>query len=274
MRSFLFTTASVFALSLGAAVLFRRREARARVEDGMRRVADATNNHLARYRLDSEAGERHWKDARTGQVDVATVTRDFLMFFVLPLWITSGVADYLCHRATDIEHTTGSYESLLHLAMLVEMGVPTLAALLLEINSPVLALMVASFVLHEATALWDVSYAVGHRNVTPLEQHVHSFLEMLPLMALSFIAVLHWPEVMAMVGAGDRPADWSLRLKEDPLPTGYVVATLAAVVLFNALPYLEELWQDIRANGLLLTPEPQPYRQLEPHYPQREMAGA
>ena len=273
MRGFLFTTASVFALGVGAAALFRRRAARTRAEEGMRRAARAAGGYLSRYRMDTEEGARHWRTPE-GSADVAQVTRDFLMFFVVPLWIASGVADYLCHRATEIEHTTGSYESLLHLAMLLEMGVPTLAALFLEITSPVLALMVASFVLHEATALWDVSYATRHRNVTPLEQHVHSFLEMLPLMALSFIAVLHWPEAMAMVGMGDRPADWSLRLKEDPLPTGYVVATLAAVALFNGLPYLEELWQDIRANGPRLRPESQPYRVLEPQSPAREAAEA
>ncbi|HYH38855.1 MAG TPA: hypothetical protein VD860_11585 [Azospirillum sp.] len=265
MRGFLFTTASVFALGVGAAALFRRREQRTRAAEGMRRAAQAAGGYLSRYRMDTEAGAEHWRQP-DGSVDVAQVTRDFLMFFVVPLWITSGVADYLCHRATDIEHTTGSYESLLHLAMLAEMGVPTLAALFLEITSPVLAMMIASFVLHEATALWDVSYAVQHRNVTPLEQHVHSFLEMLPLMALSFVAVLNWPEVMAMVGAGDRPADWSLRLKEDPLPTGYVISVLAAVALFNGLPYLEELWQDIRANGARLRPPNQPARALEPRY--------
>lgn len=272
MRGFLFTTASVFALTVGAAALFRRREARARAQDGLRRVADAAGDYLSQYSLDSEDGARRWKDPANGAVDVAKVTQDFLMYFVVPLWISSGVADYLCHRMTDIEHTTGAYESLLHLALLVEMGVPTLAAMFLEITSPVLALMVASFVLHEATALWDVSYAVQHRNVTPIEQHVHSFLEMLPLMAMSFVAVLNWPEVLAMVGLGDRPADWSLRLKEDPLPTGYVVATLSAVALFNGLPYLEELWQDIRANGLRPTPENQPYRVLEPQYPARQHA--
>lgn len=276
MRTFLFTTASAFALSLGAAVLLRRREARSRAGASLNRVAGAAGDYLSRYSLDTEEGARRWKDARTGQVDTTQVTRDFLMYFILPLWIASGVADTVCHRMTGIEHTTGAYESMIHLLMLAEMGVPTVAALMLEITSPVLALMVASFVLHEVTALWDVSYANRHRNVTPVEQHVHSFLEMMPLMALSFVAVLHWPEVLAMVGQGDRPADWSIRLKDDPLPGGYVVATLAAVALFNGLPYLDELWQDIRANGLRSRPQPQPRRLLEPQYrtPEPAQAGA
>jgi hypothetical protein len=32
-----------------------------------------------------------------------------------------------------------------------------------------------------------VNYAVTEREVTPVEQHVHGFLEMVPLMAVAFI---------------------------------------------------------------------------------------
>jgi hypothetical protein len=35
------------------------------------------------------------------------VTRNVLMYFVLPLWLTAGFADYLCHHAAYIEHTSG-----------------------------------------------------------------------------------------------------------------------------------------------------------------------
>jgi hypothetical protein len=38
--------------------------------------------------------------------------------------------------------------------------------LFLEITSPVIALMIASFLLHDMTALWDVSYAVTLRDVS------------------------------------------------------------------------------------------------------------
>jgi hypothetical protein len=120
-------------------------------------------------------------------LDVASVTRNFLLGFVLPLW----VADWMCHRRTDIAHTAGLREPLMHLLMLAEAAVPVLAGLFLEITSPVLALMIASLVLHDVTALWDGSYAVKHREVPPIEQHVHSFLEMVPLMAVAFGCVLH-----------------------------------------------------------------------------------
>jgi hypothetical protein len=100
-----------------------------------------------------------------------------LMYFVLPVWLIAGFADWLCHRATHIESTTGAKESLIHLLMFVEVGIPLLAAMFLEINALIIAVMMIVFVLHEATAIWDVRYATTARTVTPIEQHVHSFLE-------------------------------------------------------------------------------------------------
>ncbi|MBN9562810.1 MAG: diguanylate cyclase [Alphaproteobacteria bacterium] len=181
-------------------------------------------------------------------MDVTEVTRNFLMGFVLPLWLAAGIADWICHRATDIEHTTGTKESLMHLAMLVEAAIPVLAGMFLEVTSPVLALMLAAFLLHEATALWDVSYAVTRREVTPIEQHVHSFLEMVPLMAVSFLSVLHWPQLRALFGFGGRP-DWSIRRKRRKLPVGYVATMLSLMAALEWGPYLEELWRDVRASS-------------------------
>jgi hypothetical protein len=71
------------------------------------------------------------------------------------------------------------------------MGLPVLAAIFLEINALVIAVMIVCFLLHEATSIWDVSYAVATREVRPIEQHVHSFLEMLPPMGLLLVIVLH-----------------------------------------------------------------------------------
>src|SRR3954451_9165067 len=108
---------------------------------------------------------------------MSDVTVLLLLYFVLPLWLAAGFADYLCHRATHIESTSGAKESLLHLLQLVEVGVPLLAALFFEIDALVILLMLVAFAAHQATALWDTSYAVMAREVPPIEQHVHSFLE-------------------------------------------------------------------------------------------------
>src|SRR5215212_10284516 len=116
-------------------------------------------------------------------------TQVLLLYFIMPLWFVAGLADYLCHRATDIEHTEGPRESLLHLLMLFEISVPLLMCLFLEINAFVFAVMIVAFVAHQATALWDVSYAIKRRYISPVEQHVHSFLELIPLMAGTMIAI-------------------------------------------------------------------------------------
>jgi len=86
----------------------------------------------------------------------AEVLRNLLMYFVLPLWLAAGFADYLCHRAAHIERTSGWKESLLHLLQFGEMALPILAALFLEINAGVILLMLFCLILHVVTAYWDV----------------------------------------------------------------------------------------------------------------------
>ncbi len=110
----------------------------------------------------------------------------------MPVWLLAGCADWLCHRASHIETTTGANECLLHLLMFAVIGLPLLAAIFLQINAGIIAFMIIAFFNHEATAFWDVSYAVTARDVTPIEQHVHSFLELIPLMAVLFVVTRHW----------------------------------------------------------------------------------
>jgi hypothetical protein len=105
--------------------------------------------------------------------------------------------------------------------------------------------MIASFLLHEATALWDVTYAVSGREVTPVEQQVHSFLELIPLMAISFAAILHWPQFLPLFGLGRGKVDYRLAAKRQPLPKSYVAGLLAALVGLDVLPYFEELWRGL-----------------------------
>ena len=64
---------------------------------------------------------------RTDEILVA-----ILMYVVLPLWLAAGFADYICHRASHIERTSGWKGSVLHLVQFGEMAVLVLAALFLE----------------------------------------------------------------------------------------------------------------------------------------------
>ena len=167
-----------------------------------------------------------------------------LLYFVLPLWILTGAADWLCHRRARIESTAGPLESVIHLLLLAEAGIPLLAGLLLQINSAVLLLMVVCFVLHELTGYWDIRYATAQRGITPIEQRVHDYLAAIPFAALLLVMAAHWEAARSLVGLA--PFDASLRWKDVPLPIGYVVGIVAAVLLFNGLPYLEELWRGLR----------------------------
>lgn len=179
-----------------------------------------------------------------------------LMYFILPVWLMAGCADWLCHRTSHIETTTGAKESMLHLLMFAEIGLPLLAAIFLQINAGIIALMIVAFFVHEATALWDVSYAVTARKVTPIEQHVHSFLELIPLMAILFVISLHWSQFQALFGLGPENARFHLAWKEEPLPAPYVLTIMAVILLFELLPYVEEFIRGLRANhGALVPPK-------------------
>jgi len=174
------------------------------------------------------------------------------------VWLAAGFADYLCHRASNIT-ISDPKESILHLLQFAEMGIAVLAALFLEINALVLLIMLISFVLHEATALWDLSYASTMREVTPIEQHVHSFLEMMPLMGFALIAILNWEQFLALFGFGHEPARFDVMLRSGPPSWTYVTVMMGLVLLFEVLPYLEELWRGLRANrGVLVPPKRKP----------------
>jgi hypothetical protein len=167
----------------------------------------------------------------------------------MPLWLVAGFADWLCHRRTHIEATTGVKESVIHLLMFAEVGIALLAGLLLEIDAGVIALMILAFVLHEATALWDVSYAVTARKVSPIEQHVHSFLELVPLIAIICVVALHWNQFLALFGSGREVAQFELVPKRQPLSLTYLVALFSGIIFFEVLPYVEELFRGLRGRS-------------------------
>jgi hypothetical protein len=180
-------------------------------------------------------------------MSTAVLLQHFLMYVVVPVWLLAGLADYFCHRAARIERTSGWPESLLHLLQFAQVGVLLLAAVFLEINAGVLAIMLAGLVLHQATAVWDVRYANQTRRVSPLEQHIHGVLEMTPAIATAVVAILHWPQFLALLGAGE--ASFALELKRQPLPGWYLASVLAGAGLCGVLPYGEELLRTARSRA-------------------------
>ena len=184
----------------------------------------------------------------------AEVTRNVLMYFVLPLWLLAGFADYLCHRASQIATTSGPMETIIHLLMLVEMAIPVTAAMALEVNALVLLVMLICWAVHEVTAVWDVVFAHDKREIKPVEQWVHGYLALLPLLSLVLVVVLNWSQFLALFGLGTEAARFDIVLREPPLPWGYVLSIIAGVMLLEVLPYLEELVRGLRATRGSLDP--------------------
>jgi hypothetical protein len=179
---------------------------------------------------------------RAAGVDQAS--QRILLGAVMPMWVIAGLADWYCHRKTDIEHTAGLQESVSHAAMMTQSGIPTTLALFYEVNAGVLATTYAALAAHQATAFYDVRYAnESTREISDWEQHVHGMLEQVPVMATAFLTAIHWDQARALAGRGNEKPRWKLEPKRYPLPHKVKAGVLGSVAAFVALPYAEELYR-------------------------------
>ena len=183
-----------------------------------------------------------------------TAVWSLLVYVVLPLWVVAGFLDYLCHRASDIEHATGARESLIHWLMLTEVGVPLVLAVFFRINALILVLMIVCLIAHEVTGYLDLKIAMATRQVTIFEHQVHSFLEILPFTAVLLVMALHWPRTQALFGLGHEPADFSLGPKQIPR-WGEILPPGAAFLLFVIAPYAEETLRGLKAKRIRAHPK-------------------
>jgi hypothetical protein len=99
---------------------------------------------------------------------------NILVWIVLPLWVVAGFLDYLCHRASYIEHANGARESLIHWLMLAEVGLPLSLAVFFRIDALLLSLMLVCLAIHQVTGYLDLKLAMATRKVTIFEHQVHS----------------------------------------------------------------------------------------------------
>ena len=198
-------------------------------------------------------------DSYAEPLDVHRTLQRVLLYGILPLWVVPGFVDYVFHRKTHIESTSGTHESLIHGMQMTSIGIPTLIGLLCEVNAGTIAIAIGLTAVHEALTVWDVAYAEPLRRPTPNEQHTHSFLEVTPLMALMSMLTLHPQQTAALFGRGDTPPRWGLRPKTPPLSRRYVAGILGLITLLVALPYGEEFMRCYRAD-----------RTFAPHTPSDE----
>jgi hypothetical protein len=73
----------------------------------------------------------------------------------------------------------------------------------------------------------------------------------MPLWFAAGFADYLWPQFIALLGLGSEPARFAIAWKDQPLPLGYIAAMLGAALLFELLPYLEELWRGLRQKAII-----------------------
>lgn len=163
-----------------------------------------------------------------------------LIYLFLPLWSVAGFVDWICHRRTKIEHTSGLFESVMHSIMGIQIGIPIFLCLFFLVNESILLLCILAWVLHEVVAHADVLYASPKREIRLCEVHAHNYLATLPLFMLVMIAVLNWEAFYNLVSFNwQGPFEFTLR--ETPVGfDGYMQYYIAFMFALGVVPYFEE----------------------------------
>jgi hypothetical protein len=176
----------------------------------------------------------------TGVADTKHLLINLILYGLLPLWGITGFIDWCCHRATQVERTSGLKESLIHSLMGLQLGIPILLCLLFEVNVLILLICTLMCALHEVCAHWDVHYATPLRRISIWEVHVHNYMATVPLYLLMLIAVINWDVALRTV-----TLQWSGQFTLHRLATpqggsAYLPGYLAFMAVLCVFPYLEE----------------------------------
>lgn len=179
-------------------------------------------------------------------MDTHQLLINLILYALLPLWGISGLADWFFHRASDIEHTSGLKESMIHSLMGIEMAIPIVLCLLFYVNVGILLICIAAWIAHELVAHWDVTYTSPVRNITIWEVHAHNYLATLPLYLLMLIAVINWDVVIKLV-----TLDWAgqfefVRVESPHGSPAYLSGYLTFMAIVCVFPYLEENFRCLR----------------------------
>ena len=146
------------------------------------------------------------------------------------LWLAAGSLDFLQHRRSDLAHTSGIGESLLHGLQLLLLGLAVLAWLAIAPGLALLALLLVLVAGHAVLGYVDTRFAFPRRRIGPFEQHVHSVLDMAPWFALCAVLLSE----AALAGE----AGWTLAWRQ--APAWLWAALLLPPLPLCALPWLAE----------------------------------
>lgn len=156
------------------------------------------------------------------------------------IWLLAGLADFVCHRRTDLPFTSGVAESTTHLLELALLGVGVILVLAFDIGPSVLWVLLALVVAHAIVGYVDTRTAFAHRRVVlPVEQHIHSVLDMAPIIAFAWIVIATWPAATS--------ASWQLELRRPALSMGVWLAVIVPPALLCVVPAMLEFRMAWRA---------------------------
>jgi hypothetical protein len=148
------------------------------------------------------------------------------------LWLLGGAADFLCHRRTDLPHTSGLGESSLHLLQLAVIGSGLLLWLALASSLSLLAMELVLVIAHAVFGYLDTRQAFGRRVISPIEQHVHSILDMAPIIAFGILLGSAWADAWQR--------GWALSPRQPPFAPAVWIQVLAPALLLCVVPALME----------------------------------
>jgi hypothetical protein len=172
-------------------------------------------------------------------MEIRSLVDALLIGVFYPLWLIAGLIDYICHRRSDIAHSSGSTESWLHVAQFASLGLTLSLAALLAITPLAFTLLAGLVVIHTILSFIDVSYTEGRRYISPLEQHAHGFMDVLPIVGVCLIGVMNWNELQA--------SPWTLKWKQPPIPGLQGVALIGSYFILAGVPIFEELLRTLRS---------------------------
>lgn len=155
-----------------------------------------------------------------------------LAYAGLLVWLFAGMLDFGFHRRTDLPHTSGLGESTLHLLQLGLVGGAIMLAMLFEIDVLVIAAMALLVLVHAFVGYADTRHAFRYRSILPMEQHIHSVLDMAPWIGLGLVVAVTWPAAIS--------ADFPLNLRRPALPIPVWLLVLVPAALLCGLPALLE----------------------------------
>jgi hypothetical protein len=179
-------------------------------------------------------------------VDTKDLLMNLILFGLLPLWGISGLIDWACHRATNIETTSGLKESLIHTLMGIQLGIPILLALFFYVNVSVMLICFIAVVMHAFVAHWDVHYSAPIRKISIWEVHVHNYMATIPLFLFMLLVVINWDMFVNLI-----TFNWAGNMAFERIETphggaNYLKVYLIFMGITCVVPYFEENMRCLR----------------------------